>query len=182
MARWSRYLQVVDASNTTTPLPGINFFTKEVTVCPNSRIQLWSALHYECYQWGIELGYNYWWRNHETIKNLTCQNNIAVFDIAASPGNTAISASTAHICQSTAGPKKAVSDMLFTPISVNDFNLESAEHPKASTHTLYGALCYTGELDNCPATIGFGSSYEFARILLHTHSGVCGLNWVLDFE
>lgn len=162
--QWSRYIEIVNAANKAAPLPGINFVTKEVTVCPNSRLQLWSALHYEFYRWGIEVGYNYWWRNHETIRDITCyNNNSAIFDISANPIEDAVSASKALICQSATGPNKAPSDIEFTPITIQDFHLISAEHPRASSHTLYGAMCYTGEVDNCPAMIGVGGSYEFAR-------------------
>jgi len=162
-SQWSRYLEVANAASTTTPLPGVNFLTKEVTVCPNSRLQLWSALHYEFYKWGIEVGYNYWWRNHETIHDIGCNSDVAIFDIAANPSANAISASKALICQSATGTNRAPSDTEFTPITAQDFSLISAQHPRASTHTVYSAICYTGEVDNCPGTIGFGGSYEFAR-------------------
>ncbi|NRB21357.1 hypothetical protein HRU45_01285 [Candidatus Dependentiae bacterium] len=161
--QWSRYLQIVAAGNSTEPFPGVNCLTKEVSVCPNSQFQLWSAIHYEFCNWGIEVGYNYWWRNHETIHDIACQNNIAIFDITANPIENAVSASQATICQAATGPNKVPSDTVFTPITAQNFNLDSAAHPRASTHTVYGALCYTGEVDNCPGTIGVGGSYEFAR-------------------
>jgi hypothetical protein len=157
---WSRYLAVVNSETTDNPKPGINTMSQKVTVRPNSRVQLWTALHYEVYKYNIEIGYNYWGRNKETICDLIGNPDKGIWDISAHPQSNTTSASDATINQAAFGPNAAPSDPEFISIRSNDFNIRSAEHPLTSSHTVYGALSYNGEFDNCPALIGVGASYE----------------------
>lgn len=159
---WSRYMQLVTFEHPTEPFPAINVLTRDVTVRPNSRLQLWSAVHYEYYNWNVELGYNYWWRHHETIGDLKFEESVGIWDSAASPKETAISSSNALISNGVKGLRKAPSDVSFAYLQAADLNLSSAEHPSASTHTVYAAFSYDGEMDENPCTIGCGGSYEFA--------------------
>ena len=129
----------------------------------NSIFQLWSAVHYEYYNWNIELGYNYWWRHHETICDLTFEESVGIWDSAASPKKNAISASNALISNGVNGLHKAPSDASFVYLQAADLDLSSAEHPSASTHTVYAAFSYDGKMDENPGTIGWGGSYEFAH-------------------
>lgn len=160
---WSRYLAVVTQEQTDQPRPGINLFTQEVTTRPNSRIQFWSALHYEWCKFNMEIGYNYWWRNSETICNLHFDNHVGIWDVVADPQVNAVSASKAHISQAAFGTNQAPSDSVFTQVQVRDFDLCSAEHPATASHTYYLALSYNGEIDNCPGLMGIGISYELPR-------------------
>ncbi len=172
---WSRYLAVVDESEPYYSEPGINVFTKKVKVTPGSMGQFWTAFHFCKKNLHIETGYSFWIRAQEKLKllgncelTLPCSTNpisVVDFKALACPIQLATSASTAKIEQSIVGDNQMVSDEVFTPITLADFNIQSATNKRAFSNTLYLSCQY--QLDNIPdILLELAGSYEF------THS--CG--------
>lgn len=182
---WSRYLLVAQPASPVTPLPGINFFTKEVDVNPRNMLEVWAALSFNYCNFHFEAGYDFWYRSKEKISLADQDLGVGIYDIAYDPFTTCqISASCAKICQSVPTlPGAPVSDLEFVTVknsnALNDqvvtqnncghlpcsfLNLDSAAHPRALSSTVYGALSY----DCClcceyPVMIGVGGQYEFAH-------------------
>ncbi len=165
---WSRYLLVAKKDDPTTPLPGINFFTRDFTVRPGGMVDLWTALHYQRSELHIELGYNMWWRNHEKVSlRYDWQadvENLGIFDIAGDQQGNPVTASKAKISNSDFGDFSAPSDIggPFVKITAKDLNLNSAAHQSVLTHKFYGAASLNTTLWDNPCMIGGGASYEYA--------------------
>lgn len=187
---WSRYLLVSQPSNTATPLPGINFFTKEVSITPGSMVEMWTALSFNHCNWHLEVGYDFWYRQKEKISLANQDLGVGIYDIAFNPRiSCPVSASCARICQSVPTLSDApVSDITFVTVKNDEnigtqgvrpgsdcsgidcsnicsyLNLNSAAHPKAYSSTVYAAISF----DDClcceyPYMVGFGGQYEFAH-------------------
>jgi hypothetical protein len=162
---WSRFLLLANVNDPITPIPAINVLTTKVKVTPRSTIDFWTALHYHYCNWGLEAGYNLWWRQAEKVR-LDCTPDLAglgIFDLAGARILQPTSASTANISQSIGGVNPVVSDATFVQLRTSDLNLKSAAHPKALSHKVYGAIDYRNCWCNYPLLIGFAGSYEFAR-------------------
>ncbi len=164
---WSRYLLIATKDNRQFSLPGINEFTKKVSVTPRSELNLWTALHYEGNNHNFEFGYNLWFRQREKIE--ICDdlpNDKAIYDIrgvsASLPPAQLTSSSKANISQSTFAPNLVPRDAAFTPLSENQLNTDSAAHDHTLTHKIYGGYSYDGlVVKELPALFGFNGSYEF---------------------
>lgn len=192
----SRYLLVVlpntaaVTTNQVNPLPGINFFTKEVQVKPRSFFEVWLALSFNHCNFHAEIGYDFWYRSKEKICLPDQDLGVGIFDIAAGLPPCNMSASCARICQAVRGQAGApASDATFVSVKNSKasnkigtqrdgsnccptycstqcsyLNLDSAASPKALSSTVYGAVSY----DCClcceyPVMIGVGGQYEFAH-------------------
>jgi hypothetical protein len=168
---WSRYLLVATQAEPLVSLPGINQFTHDVSVTPGSTIQLWTALHYQQTCWGLEIGYNFWWRDTEKIELFCCKDgilqingsDIGIFDISNCCNPPSTSASTATISQAASGSNAAISDAVFTPITIDDLNLCSAQNPSTLSNTIYVSLNYEQEISYCQLYYGLAASYEVAN-------------------
>ncbi len=165
---WSRYLQAAPLANTTATTPLINFLTQPAQVTPKGRINFWTGLHHEHKRFQSEIGYNFWWKQQEGLCLDSCAkiaNGIGIADITGYASNTGYftTASTATISQSVVLPNQAVSDAVFTPITLRDLNLNSARQNRAITNKIYAAagydMSYCGERS---LLLGGGASYEFA--------------------
>ncbi len=166
---WTRYLQVVKSDAKDEQLQGINFFTKEFSVRPRSTVDFWSALHWQYKTWNLEVGYDFWWRDAESIR-LRCpwdeaREDIGIYDAftEAEAQGTGISASTATICQSdnNIGGNPVPHDSVFTRVTARDLDLGSARHQSATSHKIFGGTSWDGMFFDSPAMAGFGGSYEF---------------------
>lgn len=190
---WSRYLLVVSETNPTQPLPGINFFTQEVTVNPRSVLEVWAALSFNRCNWHLEIGGDFWMRSKEKIKLADKDFGVGILDIAFNPNSQCpTTAHCARICQSVPNqPDAPISDSpLFITVKNSDsanrqgtsfdgntcngpecsqqnqcsfLNLDSAAHPRALSSTIYAAISWDGCLCSTPAMIGIGGQYEFAH-------------------
>jgi hypothetical protein len=190
---WSRYMQVVEPTDTGTPLSAINFLSPEVDVTPRSMFEVWAALSFNHCNFHFEVGYDFWLRSKEKISLPDQDFGVGIYDIAFDPTFACpVTAHCARICQSVPTLADApVSDTEFISIknsnALNDsfescntgcstglnnadatrcsyFNLDSAAAPKALSSTIYGAISY----DCClcceyPVMIGVGGQYEFAH-------------------
>lgn len=181
---WSRYLLVVQQSQPLFTSPGINYFTQDVVVKPKNTIDLWLAAHYAYCNWDLEVGYTFWWRQKQGI-NFGCANcklgsYTGIFDMAAVCSQVITTASTATIAESIANGS-VVNDGIFVPISQNNFNLNSAAHPKAISNKLYLAGDWKNDtLCGCPVLLGLGASYEFGNNSALSQWGIWG-NLGIDF-
>ncbi len=161
---WSRYMLVAkEGQPLSTSYPAINYFTRDVKVSPRSNAEFLTLIHLEHKRFNIELGYNFWWRQAESLK-LTCniENEVGIFDIsqrvlfAPAPLTTS---SQATIIQAASAPL----DPTPTYVTNSDFNLESARMPKSITSKLFVAMGYDIEWRKRPILLGGGFSYEFAH-------------------
>ncbi len=160
---WSRYLLVSRKGFATQPLPGINFFTRDLKISPRDRAEVLVAMHYNYSDFNLELGYNFWWRNGERVSLrqpwIEDSENIGVFNPFAISLSDA-SASTATISQSF---NDVIQDNQFIRIKESDLDLESSSHKAALTHTFYvGAAMDTIFLDS-PWMFGGGLAYEVSK-------------------
>ncbi len=131
---WSRYLLVYQP--TIDPLlvqPGINFFTKDVKVTPQSELNWLTTLHAGYHAFFIEAGYDLWWKDREKVvlKNAwTEQIAIAGLFKDLDVPFTLNSVSRAKISDSS------YDDVINNPdatqptlVQSSDLNLGSAAHP-----------------------------------------------------
>lgn len=169
---WSRYLQVVREDAPFNSMPGINFFTRDAAVTPQSTVDAWAALHFEFKShWDLEIGYNLFWRQQEKIefaccdelRSICCDNQVlgpvGIFDMPGVCG-TAVSASTATISQ---GFNQVASNTVFTPVTLAQFNLDSAAHPNVLTNKIYAAFDWHHMHEHYTPLLGLGGSYEFGN-------------------
>jgi len=169
---WSRYLAIVNEFEPYYSQPGINLFTQDIQVTPGHMAQFWTAFHFYKKNLHLETGYNFWIRSKEILQILKKDNltlpysqypiSIADFKSLAYPIQPATSASTAQIQQSVIGDNSIVSDTTFTPIRINDFNIHSAQNPRAFSHTLYLSLQYAVH-DIPDILLELAGSYEFTN-------------------
>ncbi len=154
---WTRYFKVASMHDPSTPCFGINFFTQDMDVTPRGNFDGWFAIHYRKSDFNIEGGLSYWWRNSEHVC-LSCPfpEDIGIFDLT----NHETSASTACISQTDAGVNAVVPDAVFTPITMQDINLDSARQRSVSTVKIYLAASINGKFLGLPSMTGFGVSYE----------------------
>lgn len=168
---WTRYLTVANACTPDVPLDGINFFTHNVRVRPRNMVDLWLAAHYHYEEWNIELGYNLWWRDSEQVrlgKSFdSCCRDFVLFDWSAveadCPPRPIVSSSCATIDQARFGRNAAPSDAELTRVTDNQINIHSAEHGKALSHKFYLGGSYNTNFLDHPASLGIGTSYEWAN-------------------
>ncbi len=168
---WSRYLSVVTESEPYNSAPGVNSLSQEVKVTPGNIGQCWTALHWNRNDWHIEGGYNFWIRSKEKVCLLSdrvvmpnTDDPVGITDLIAfvPPLPPATTASTAQIQQSVIGKNPVVSDTVFTPVTVDDFNIDSARNVRGFSHTLYLAIRYQAH-EITDLYIDFAGSYEFGR-------------------
>ena len=153
---WARYMNYQEENKTVADIrPGINFFTRELDVRPESSLDLWAALHYRYSVFNIETGYSFWWKTKESVS----LKEPWPFDMSISAQASNTFFPSALISDAWGIPDPAE---VFTKVKQSDLDLSSAEHKSASSHTIYGALSASGQLSNHPSQIGIGGSYEFA--------------------
>ena len=104
---WSRYLLVYEpTADPFTVKPGINFFTKDVKVTPQSELNWLTSFNGRFHSFFFETGYNLWWKDREKValKNAWTE-EIAIArlfsDITTGAPFNIASASTARISQSS---------------------------------------------------------------------------------
>ena len=167
--QWSRYLLLVNASNTTVPqYPAIDFFTFTTKVNPGNSFDLYLSAYWDTWTgWHAELGYDLWIRQAEKVALVDPTLPFPAVAIADLPGIaigiSPTSASTATISQGNRGPgysNQIISDAFFTPIQVTDFNLASGAAPLSISNSIYGSVGYTKEMVHHLVRTGIGFAYE----------------------
>lgn len=161
---WARYLRVTTPANTMASQPGINFFTKPVTIVPRGTVDAWFAIHEELFEaWNLEVGYNLWWRQAEHLdlsSSTTFGTTIGIFDIPGQCAGNPVTASTATIAESFAN---ITSDTNFVPLTPGQLLFTSAEQLSALSNKIYAAAAWSHDHDDRYTwEIGLGGSYEYA--------------------
>ncbi|MCL4361643.1 hypothetical protein M1446_04800 [Candidatus Dependentiae bacterium] len=158
---WSRYLQVVKNQPTSLQgLAGVNFFSQEVKVTPQSDINFWTAFHYQHCEYNFEFGYNLWWRQKEKICQICPNPSVAIANLPGFPTFQGGSASSANISQAILPPNQIPTDSTFT--TVGNFNFNSGKTPAVLTHKLYASFAYDYFMCSHPAIVGITTACEFA--------------------
>lgn len=172
--QWSRYLLVFQPNNLNfagdpgnVPKPGINFFTKDLKVTPQSQVNWLTSLRYVSDRFGIEVGYNLWWKDQEHVrlaKTWDEQISLARIDFISTPAinpftiqsfpQATISSATNQLSGTPAAP--------VTLVTQSDLNIASAANPSVLSHKIYMAMNVGGSCCQNIWQFGLGSSYEFA--------------------
>lgn len=142
--------------------PGINEFTKKIDVTPGlSRVINTTILYNGCGKFEGEIGYNFCARETECVKlQYGLRDGIAL-------QSTQLIGTTNTVQQIGNNfnneNDKDVANYDTNLLTAADIDLESARHPCAIEHTIYGSLGYNWECICYPTFIGIGSSYQFAQ-------------------
>jgi len=171
---WSRYLNVAPRGGAQVLfVPGINLFTLNCTVKPRAVLDVWMALHHQWRQrWHFELGYDFWYRVSEQVKD-PCgfEERYGFFKTAFScleDEEHTVSCTTinsdckARSCISTLQEVNPT-DADLQVLGVGDLDMCNVGHPRAFTHTIYGVFAYDGMVCERPVTFGLGGSYEIPQ-------------------
>ncbi|MFA5998514.1 MAG: hypothetical protein WC747_00640 [Candidatus Babeliales bacterium] len=160
--QWSRYMLFVHKTDKNVTYPAINDLTFNAQVTPQSSFDLYLAMQCKHNAWSCELGYDFWYRSAETIS--LCKQellNIAVADLKGIAATNPESASMANISQGVQpGSNQMVSDISFTPVSINDINLCSGAQSSSLSNSVYFSIGYKFDSKNYTTKIGINSAYE----------------------
>lgn len=190
---WSRYMQVylnMDQALEAQSLynngnqnksrilytPGINVFTKDMIVTPGLANTLNTALIYNQRCFELELGYNFYVRDAETVRLACCwQEGPALKAITDGQGYT-----NAYQCINNFVVSTDTNDQQPKPvvggygtggnegygnnlIRAKDLDLQSAAMPAILTNTVYGSLGWHWDDCKYPLFVGLGASYEMVN-------------------
>jgi hypothetical protein len=125
-----------------------------VKVQPRSSIDLWTAMHYQFCDYGIELGYDFFYIQREKVslkKNVAA--NIGILDI----DGLVSSASAA-----TVNGLPVAGDAEFKAIANTDLAFASVTTNRAMSHKFYLALSHRNEMCCAPIDLSVGGEYEYA--------------------
>ena len=173
---WSRYQSVYrsfsDAVNSA-PYEGINVFTQRMHVNPGYAVDYNSALGMRWCNFELEVGANFWGRQHEHVSLIDpFPTTIALTSVApaAATINRAITIREAFGNNASLPAPQYGANIVgatsttyaLNSIQPEDINLNSAAHPTSLSNTMYASLGYT--LNRCrhPLFFGLGGSSEFA--------------------
>lgn len=163
---WSRYMWVYLDKNSTTTSPGINVFTKRVTVDAGTSRDFNSALVYKNRCFYGELGYHFYSRQAEEVQLVNpWQEGPAIASIIKNGDFIAGGASrnNATINEYLDIGNDTINGVeTYVEIKESDLNLESAAHPALISHNVYFSLAYHWDCSINPKYAGLGASYEFA--------------------
>lgn len=159
-ANWGQYyLLGKNNSPTNTPLtPAANVLTQDVRVCPGSQIDLDTKLLWSCCNFGINLGYNLFFREEEKVK-LKTNFPEQTYAVALDSFDT-----TKQF--PTAGSLNNSINVAFDNywLSNKSIDLKAAQNPMIFSNTVYGELAYNytkKDFENI-ASFNVGTSYTFA--------------------
>jgi len=159
---WSRYLLVVKEGEAARPLPGINFFTRDMWITPQWNLNALFALHGEFSNFNVEIGYNFWWKDNEKVRLYhKWDEDVEQIGIADPSSGVAFTASVAKIGD-TADTLATIRDTSFVKIKQDDLDLNSSIHSSALAHSVYAALSLNSNIFSYPWMVGFGCFCEFA--------------------
>jgi hypothetical protein len=176
---WGRYLWVYPTNDTQAYIaPGINYFTKAVTVSHGSLRNLNLACTYNARNFQGELGYHCYirgeenvhlikaWQEGPSIAALWYSNNNFIQN-----GERRVSRDGATINEYlnihndfqdfTSDAYSSATNDTYVPIKESQLDLDSAKHPAIVMHTMYASLGYEWYDCRMPTFINFAGSYNF---------------------
>ena len=150
-------LQGVDFANPQDSFSLADALYLPVKVQPRSSLDLWTALHYQFCDYGIELGYDFFYLQREKValrQNLAA--NIGILDI-----NGLVTSATANaVISGDASLIKADAD--FTALTNDNLDFASVTTKRAMSHKFYLALSHRNEMCCAPIDLSVGGEYEYA--------------------
>lgn len=144
---------------------GPNIFAQEVRTSFGVQVDITTLFSYQTECWDYELGYNFWARSHENLKELCCTIPTNTFGIKGTQlmtNNMTASLSTIKENEGTQGANDG-SDPHF--VACSDLDICSALVPSAISHSVVGYLGYTVDSDDIKVLepyIGIGAQVEFS--------------------
>jgi len=157
---WSRYLQFVCIDSTPeNSIPGVNVLTLESQIHAYDMIEFAAGWRFMTHGVELEVGYRLWGHGTERV-HPTCPFT-PQFGIAGTGFISGDIPATANLSTiSTLAPN----DLVFTPITINDIDFNSAQAQRAITHAIQGQIgCITQNIERFEAFIGLGGFYEFTQ-------------------
>ena len=126
-----------------------------VTVKPGSSLDLWTAMHYQFCDYGIELGYDFFYLQKEKValRQSLNKNLIGILDI----DGLVFSASKAGI-----NDLAPAADEAFVALTDDNLNAASVMTNRAMSHKFYLALSHRNEMCCAPIDLSVGGEYEYA--------------------
>jgi hypothetical protein len=165
--QWSRYMWLypnAQAVPIAGIVPGINLLTSNLRVHPHFNFTFNTALFLSTSTMSLELGYNRYARQAETVELCgCCPQNAGIVGIDTT--DTLILHTKSNSTMSQAGfVESRFIDVdrtpNFVPITCATIDLESAAHPAMATNTVYAAFGYHNDECRWPILVGLGGSYE----------------------
>lgn len=150
-------LQGVNIANPFNSFSLVETLTLPVKVQPRSSVDLWTALHYQYGNHGIEFGYDFFYINREKVSlKQSVPTNIGVLDMTG----LATSATANAVISGLASAYTA--DATFTPITNGDLSFASVTTNRAMSHKFYLALSSRHESCCGDVDLAVGGEYEYA--------------------
>jgi len=184
---WSRYMLMSYQSNVLDVQYGVNVNTVNVLLAQRAQAQATIVLALEGNDWGLQVGYNVWYRQKEQVLQFApLENTFAIADLPHISGiviGVATSASTSNVSQTVVPgtSNSMVSDAAFTPFTTTNFNTLSGTNPSASTSTAWTGIRFTRLIDEAQVNLSFNGSYEYAHKLGSIPSWSLWGNLVVEF-
>jgi hypothetical protein len=169
---WSRYLgvELLENSDLTVGYPGINIFTQDALIDGRNQVNAYLRLQKKLEPCSIELSYNYFYNQAETISQVTdIPAGYGIFDMQGLLGGDGITASTATINES-----QTEQDFPAVELVTSDLDLVSGATGAWSSSMVTLRLART--LDFC--TYGCGAALDFA----HSDAAISTWSVWLNFE
>ncbi|MBX9830858.1 hypothetical protein K2X40_02790 [Candidatus Babeliales bacterium] len=130
--------------------PLANVLTRDLRVQPNSQIDALLNLSFQSKRFIVEVGYNLYWKDQESIWVKNTDDLIGQVGIVSptAVSNVAITAAS------------FVGGAAFT---ADNLDINAAKTPSQITHKLSAGLAFKYKINNSyPSSLGIGGSYEFA--------------------
>jgi len=127
--------------------PAANLLTQDVNVTPGSRIDAIACFNYKHNNLCIDLGYNIFWKDSESIslRSTFTENAVGISDQDYN----------ANVAFLPADRRSG------TPwINSDNIDTHVAETPSILTHTIFGGVGYMLKMFGLPVMLGVGGSYE----------------------
>jgi hypothetical protein len=180
--QWSRYMNVFLDQNSTTSTPGINVFTRCMSIVPRASYQINTALVFQYRKFMVEGGFNFYARQAERgWLTMPWSTGPAIAGTAGAIGGAnARSMNNATMrmwdnglitddaYQGALQVNPNNNELLYRPLTSADLDLASALHPAVINQTIYATLGYDDADCDYPHFAGLGSSLQWS----HNNAGM----------
>jgi hypothetical protein len=157
---WGPYM-LGGQSGATEATPLANFTTQDVKVAPGSQINMMVALGFNCKNWRLDGGYEFFAKEAESVKIKSWTDD--TYGVASTSWDTQYEfmadASNATIYM---GSDTTYANYALYTIDTGDLIPSSAATPSQATHKVFASAGYAFNDWEYPLMAGLGGSYEFA--------------------
>lgn len=147
--QWSRYMLFTTPTSSADPFFAINDLTFESKVTPRNSIDLLLAAHAETTSCSFELGYNFWYRQSESVCPCINLGNVGIADLVDiaqltnQPPVTVTTSSQATISQGVYPNKYQMpKDSSYTLVTDDNINVCSGAQQACLTNAVFGSIGY----------------------------------------